>query len=94
MLPAGAPRLDKSGRVANDQPQCGSFRQLLPNERIVVKENEISGRKELESIDSEMFHSFDPEDASWITGGKIIISRISTGENDNTLDILEDVQFN
>jgi hypothetical protein len=35
-----------------------------------MKENEKVNRGELESINSEMFNSFDLEDASWIIGGK------------------------
>jgi hypothetical protein len=35
-----------------------------------MKENETVNRGELESINSEMFDSFDLEDASWIIGGK------------------------
>jgi hypothetical protein len=56
-----------------------------------MKENEISDRKELESIDSEMFHSFDPEDASWIMGG-IITTQVSTAESNGTYDYLIDYQ--
>jgi hypothetical protein len=35
-----------------------------------MKEKETVNRGELESINSEMFNSFDLEDASWIVGGK------------------------
>ena len=35
-----------------------------------MKENETVNRGELESINSELFNSFDLEDASWIIGGK------------------------
>jgi hypothetical protein len=34
-----------------------------------MKENKAVNREELESINSELFHSFDPEEASWIIGG-------------------------
>jgi hypothetical protein len=39
-----------------------------------MKENENVNRKELESIDSEIFHSFDPEEASWIIGGGVKVT--------------------
>lgn len=35
-----------------------------------MKEKETVNRGELESINREMFNSFDLEDASWIVGGK------------------------
>jgi hypothetical protein len=55
-----------------------------------MKENEISDRKGLESIDSEMFHSFDPEDALWIIGG-FITTHVSTADRD-AYDYLCDFQ--
>jgi hypothetical protein len=47
-----------------------------------MKENETSDRKELESINGEMFHSFDPEDASWIIGGVQTVCRTISGGED------------
>ncbi len=35
-----------------------------------MKEKETVNQGELESINSEMFNTFDLEDASWIVGGK------------------------
>jgi hypothetical protein len=34
-----------------------------------MKENETVNSQELETINSELFHSFDPEEASWVIGG-------------------------
>jgi hypothetical protein len=35
-----------------------------------MKENETLDQKKLESINGEIFQSFDPDDAPWITGGE------------------------
>jgi hypothetical protein len=56
-----------------------------------MKENEISDRKGLESIDSEMFHSFGPEDALWIMGG-FKTTQVSTAESNGAYDYLIDFQ--
>jgi hypothetical protein len=34
-----------------------------------MKENDVINNEELETINSELFGSFDPEDESWIVGG-------------------------
>jgi hypothetical protein len=34
-----------------------------------MKHNETIDHKELESINSEIFHPFDPDDASWVMAG-------------------------
>jgi hypothetical protein len=47
-----------------------------------MKENETTGQNELESINGEMFHSFDPEDASWIVGGIQTVCRTICGGED------------
>jgi hypothetical protein len=44
-----------------------------------MKENETVGREELESINSELFHSFDPEEASWVIGGRPKVSASGSG---------------
>jgi hypothetical protein len=56
-----------------------------------MKEDEILDRKKLESIDGEMFHSFDLEDALWIMGG-FKTTQISTAESNGTYDYLIDFQ--
>jgi hypothetical protein len=54
-----------------------------------MKQNETSNQKELENINSEMFHSFDPDDASWIIGGaKKKFTAKATGSGDGA-----DVEF-
>ena len=59
-----------------------------------MKENETLGQKKLESIDSEMFHSFDPDDASWISGGKVIYSYLATIGSNGEVDVAFDIQMN
>jgi hypothetical protein len=56
-----------------------------------MKENEISDRKELESINEEMFQSFDPDDASWITGGEHPISNQATFDDISRSDFIFDI---
>jgi hypothetical protein len=46
-----------------------------------MEEKEISDRKELESINDEMFHYFDPDDASWVMGGFKYTFGVSMGSN-------------
>jgi hypothetical protein len=66
-----------------------------------LKENETVNRGELESINSEMFNSFDLEDASWVIGGKPKISGsasnfVATTDNGGfspQADVDADVQF-
>jgi hypothetical protein len=49
-----------------------------------MKQNETLDQKELESINSEIFHSFDPDDASWVMGGFKYTAGISPNSNGNT----------
>jgi hypothetical protein len=55
-----------------------------------MKQNETLDQKELESINSEIFHSFDPDDDSWIIGGRpnstVNISYTASGR-DVTVDL-------
>jgi hypothetical protein len=56
-----------------------------------MKENETSDWKELESISKEMFHSFEPDDASWIIGGRPKMTRLITLSSDGgTFDVAFD----
>jgi len=59
-----------------------------------MKENETSDQKELECIYGEMFQSFDPDDASWINGGKIVYSYLATVGSNGEVDLAVDLQFN
>jgi hypothetical protein len=43
-----------------------------------MKEKEIINGEELETINSELFGSFDPEDESWIVGGSKTVSGSAT----------------
>ena len=43
-----------------------------------MKEKDIINGEELESINSELFGSFDPEDEAWIVGGSKSISGSAT----------------
>lgn len=66
-----------------------------------MKENETVNHAELESINSEMFDSFDVEEASWIIGGRPKISGSASNfvaSTDNggfspQADVDADVQF-
>jgi hypothetical protein len=58
-----------------------------------MKEKEISDRKELESINDEMFHSFDPDNASWIAGGIITITKCSTGGSQQDVQADVDIEL-
>jgi hypothetical protein len=77
----------------NDQSWCTAFCRASLNEWGAMKEKEISDRKELESINDEMFHSFDPDDASWITGGIITITRCSTGGSQQDVQADVDIEL-
>jgi hypothetical protein len=56
-----------------------------------MKQNETSDQKALESINDEIFHSFDPDDASWIIGGRTKMTRLLTFSSDgSTFDVLFD----
>jgi hypothetical protein len=57
-----------------------------------MKKNETLDQKELESVNnSELFGSFDPDDASWIIGGKPKMTRLLTFSSDgSTFDVLFD----
>ena len=57
-----------------------------------MKDNETIARQELESINSELFHSFDPEEASWISGGRLKITSKVTKSGD-TPDVEFDIEF-
>ena len=43
-----------------------------------MKEKDIINGEELETINSELFGAFDPEDESWIVGGSKSISGSAT----------------
>ena len=58
-----------------------------------MKENKISDQKKLENINSEMFQSFDPDDASWITGGKVTYCVNGTVDSNGKVDATVDIQF-
>jgi hypothetical protein len=47
-----------------------------------MKENETVKQEVLESINSELFHSFDPDDASWILGGITVFDHSTNGGSD------------
>jgi len=55
--------------------------------------NKALDQKELESINDEMFQSFDPEDASWITGGKVTYCASASGDSTGKVDVTVDIQF-
>ena len=55
--------------------------------------NKALDQKELESVNDEMFQSFDPEDASWITGGKVTYSVSGTVDSTGKVDGTVDIQF-
>jgi hypothetical protein len=59
----------------------------------LMKQNETLGRKELESINSEMFHSFDPDDASWIIGGRIKVTAKATVDSTGKVDGEADIEI-
>jgi hypothetical protein len=42
---------------------------------------------ELESIDSRLFNSFDPEEELWISGGREQGTQVSTGTTGQTLTV-------
>jgi hypothetical protein len=59
-----------------------------------MKENEILDQKKLESINGEMFQSFDPDDASRVIGGKIPFSNQATLDDNYRTDFTLDIQAN
>jgi len=70
-IPADSATLYPEHKTQSFVAPCGEgFRStLLSNERKPMKKNETVDQRELESINSELFDSFDPEDASWVVGG-------------------------
>jgi hypothetical protein len=53
---------------------------------------ETKNQQELESINSELFHSFDPNEASGIIGGaRVIRTRFPTGDGGTAVDTVPDV---
>jgi hypothetical protein len=58
-----------------------------------MKQNETLDQKELESINSEMFPSFDPDDASWIIGGRPKFTARNTTTSDGGIDTAIDIEF-
>jgi|SoiMethySBSTD1v2_1073268.scaffolds.fasta_scaffold1808306_1 hypothetical protein len=57
-----------------------------------MKQNETKDQNELESINGEMFQSFDPDDASWITGGKVVYTASGTVDSNGKFDGTVDIQ--
>jgi hypothetical protein len=57
----------------------------------VKKKNNING-EELESINGDLFHPFDPEDETWIVGGSKSITTSIT-YTPNSYDGLFDVDY-
>jgi hypothetical protein len=55
-----------------------------------MKENETLGQKKLESINDEVFQSFDPDDASWVIGGKIPYTSTYTFDSGGSIDSCSD----
>ena len=57
-----------------------------------MKQNETKDQNELESINGEMFQSFDPDDASWISGGKVTYCTTGSVDSTGKADISVDIQ--
>jgi hypothetical protein len=68
------------------------FANLAKLQGELMKENETVDLKELENINSEMFHSFDPDDASWIIGGRPKLCAKVSGSRDQ-VDFEIDIEF-
>jgi hypothetical protein len=58
-----------------------------------MKQNETLDQKALESINDEIFHSFDPDDASWIIGGRPKITGKATVSSSGGVDGEVDIEF-